>query len=228
MTDERTSSMNRRNRLWVGGAAALGAGVLLVGPLTASAQDRGDDWVSDTLGSLVSDGTLTQQQADAVDQALDAARPTPPTPGERGGNVLGGPRDDGPGGRSGGRFGGPIGLDEAATAIGIEPAELREDLKDGQTIADVAEANDVETQTVIDAMVAAAKARIEEGVADGRLTADAGTERLDQLTERITTFVQEGFPAKADHPDRPATPTPDTTDDSVPTPATPAPPTTAD
>ena len=216
--------MNRRNRLWMGGAAALGAGVLLVGPLTAAAQDNGDDWVSDTLTGLVSDGTLTQQQADAVDQALDAARPTPPARGERGDHAPGGPRGDRPGGRMGGGFGGPASLDEAATAIGVEPDELRDDLRDGQTIAEVAEANDVETQTVIDAMVAAATARIEEAVDDGRITAEAGTERLADVTERITTFVNEGFPAKADHPARPAAPAPDTTTgDSVPTP-----PTTAD
>ena len=214
--------MNRRNRFWVGGAAALGAGVLLAGPLTAAAQDNGDDWVSEALTGLVTDGTLTQQQADAVDQALDAARPTP-DPGttgkhDHGGRGRGGP---GPGGRMG-DFGVRVGLDEAATAIGIEPAELRDALRDGQTIAEVAEANDVETQTVIDAMVAAAEARIDEAVADGRLTAEAATERLTDVTERITTFVEDGFPAAEDRPDRPA-PTPDTTDDSVPTP-----PTTAD
>ena len=216
--------MNRRNRLWVGGAAALGAGVLLVGPLTAAAQDDGGDWVSDALTGLVSDGTLTQKQADAVDQALDAARPTPP-PGERGDHMPGGPRGGGPRGHMGGGVGERIGLDEAATAIGVEPDELRADMRDGQTIAEVAAANDVETQTVIDAMVAAAKTRIDEAVADGRIDAEAATERLTEVTERITTFVEEGFPAKRDRPARPAR-EPGSADDSAPTPAPTTPTTT--
>ena len=63
-------------------------------------------------------------------------------------------------------------------------------------------------------MVAAAEARIDEAVADGRLDAEAAAERLTQVTERITTFVEEGFPAGQDRPDRPpAGPEPDTTDD---------------
>ena len=101
--------MNRRNRLWVGGAAALGAGVLLAGPLRAAAQEDDGDWVSEALGGLVADGTITQAQADAVDQALDAARPEP----RRGPGEGRGP------GRFGGHFGPGIGLDAAATAIGI-------------------------------------------------------------------------------------------------------------
>ncbi|MET0458168.1 MAG: hypothetical protein ABW195_02905, partial [Ilumatobacteraceae bacterium] len=187
-----------RNRFWVGGAAALGAGVLLAGPLSAAAQDEGDDWVADALSGLVTDGTLTQQQADAVDEALDAARPTP-GPAAHDEHEHGGPGHVGPDPAGHiGRFGVRIGLEEAATAIGIEPDELRDDLRDGQTIAEVAEANGVETQAVIDAMVAAAKTRIDEAVTDGRIDDVVAAERLDEATERITTFVQEGLPAKED------------------------------
>jgi transposase-like protein len=187
------TTMNRRNRLWAGGAAALGAGVLLAGPLRAIAQDD-DDWVSDALDGLVADGTITEQQADAVDQALDEARP------ERG------PRDGrghhGPFGRVG-PAGRGIGLEAAAEAIGIEEDALRDALRDGQTIAEVAEANGVDAQVVIDAMVAAAQERIDEAIADV-------DERVAELTERITELVNEGFPA---HPHRA---TDDATEDSEP------------
>lgn len=171
--------MKRRNRLWMGGAAALGAGVLLAGPLQAAAQDDdGSDWVSEALDGLVADGTITQQQADAVDEALDGARPE---------------RVHRPHLR-GGHFGGLFGLESAADAIGIEEDALRDALEDGQTIAEVAEANGVAVQDVIDAMVAAAQERVDEAMADG-------DERLADLEERITELVNEGFPAR---PERPA------------------------
>jgi prolyl-tRNA editing enzyme YbaK/EbsC (Cys-tRNA(Pro) deacylase) len=48
----------------------------------------------------------------------------------------------------------------AAEAIGIDVGELRAALRDGQTIAQVAEANGVEPQDVIDALVARSTERI--------------------------------------------------------------------
>ena len=189
--------MNRRNRLWAGGAAALGAGVLLAGPLRAIAQDDDDDWVSEALDGLVADGTITQQQADAVDQALDEARP------ERGPHDGRGHR--GPFGRFG-PAGRGVGLEAAAEAIGIEEDALRDALREGQTIAEVAEANGVDVQVVTDAMVAAAQTRIDEAISDV-------DERLAELTERITELVNEGFPV---HPHRAnEEPTEDSTDDSA-------------
>jgi urease gamma subunit len=53
-----------------------------------------------------------------------------------------------------------VALRTAAEAIGIEAAELREALRDGQTIAQVAEANGVGPQDVIDALVARSTERI--------------------------------------------------------------------
>ena len=197
--------MNRRHRLWVGGAAALGAGVLLAGPLRAAAQEDDGDWVSETLDVLVADGTISQAQADAVDQALDAARP----------ELKRGPR--GPG-RFGGHFGPRIGLDAAATAIGIDEDELRAALRDGQTIAEVAEANGVDVQVVIDAMVAAAQERIDEAIAD----ADG---RSADVTERITELVNEGFPQRGERRDHKAD---DDADDQQPADTTTPPTTTGD
>ncbi|MFM8530692.1 MAG: hypothetical protein ACKOD2_13665 [Ilumatobacteraceae bacterium] len=108
------------------------------------------------LQSLVDDGTLTSAQVDAVIAALEAARP-----GDGPGH--GGPGHGGPG--HGGRFGGEI-LDTAATAIGITADELKTALQGGQTIAQVAAANGVDVQDVIDALVAEATANIEQRITD--------------------------------------------------------------
>jgi hypothetical protein len=114
------------------------------------------------------------------------------------------PAPDGPG-RPGGCIGGHgRGLDAAATALGMTPAELRGQLDEDTTIADVAAAKNVEVQKVIDAMVADAKAHLDQAVTDGRLTqAEADAKKAD-LTERITTLVNEGKPARGVRPAPPA------------------------
>lgn len=95
------------------------------------------------------------------------------------------------------RFGGParhgalrMGLTTAAEAIGIEPAELREALSDGETsLADVASDNGVDPQVVIDALVAERSAMIDRAVEDGRINEQMGERLKATLTERITERV---------------------------------------
>jgi uncharacterized protein (DUF433 family) len=67
--------------------------------------------------------------------------------------------DHGPGHREKG-----MGLDAAATAIGITPEELRTELQAGKTIAQVAQAHDVDPQKVIDAMVTQATANLRDRI----------------------------------------------------------------
>ena len=160
----------------------IGAGTLLALPIAAFAQDDNDggSWVDDALSGLVEDGTLTQAQVDAVEQALEAARPE----GGPGIGHHGGPF---------GHFGRGARLDEAAEVIGIEVQELVDALRDGQTLAQIAEANGVQPQAVIDAMVAAAQERIDAAVEAGRLDEAEAAERTADLTERITELVNDGF-----------------------------------
>jgi hypothetical protein len=175
--------MRPTTRILAGGAAALGAGILAVGPLSAAARDDGGNggWVDDVLSGLVDDGTLTQDQADAVSDALNEARPDH-LPGHFG---AWGPRD--------GFVFGPSLLDDAAEAIGVDDDELLDALRDGETIAELAQEKGVDPQDVIDAMVAAVRDRLDAAVADGDLDRAAADERLAEATDRITEFVNEGF-----------------------------------
>ena len=94
--------------------------------------------------------------------------------------------DCGPGGRH------PAlraGFEAAAEAIGIEPSALRDALQDGQTIAEVAEANGVDPADVIAAMVADAQERIAQAVTDGHITQEEADERLADLEQRMTDIV---------------------------------------
>lgn len=86
------------------------------------------------------------------------------------------------------------GLEAAATAIGISVEDLRSALQeDDATIASVAEANGVDVQAVIDAMVADATAEIDEAVAAGRIDAERAEEIKTNLPERITDVVNGAF-----------------------------------
>jgi polyhydroxyalkanoate synthesis regulator phasin len=173
--------MKPSTRLLAGGAAALGAGILAIGPLQALAQDDDNGgWVDDALDELVDDGTLTQDQADAVADALEEARPE-----HRAGRV--GPWWPG-------KFlFGPSLLGDAADAIGVDEDELLDALGEGDTIAELAEENGVDPQTVVNALVDTVRERLDEAVAGGDIDQDAADERLADATERITEFVNEGF-----------------------------------
>jgi uncharacterized protein YidB (DUF937 family) len=90
-------------------------------------------------------------------------------------------------------------LDAAAQALNLSADDLRSKLKDGNTtIAQVAQAQGVDVQKVIDAMVADATAHIDQAVQDGKLTADQANQRKSGLKDRITNLVNEGKP-KGEH-----------------------------
>jgi hypothetical protein len=132
-------------------------------------------FLKDSLAKLVTDGTITQAQADAITAAIDANRPAAGAgdgdgDGGRGrGGPMGGPMG-GPGRGGfgmGGRHGGAgmgMNLDTAATALGMTADELRTELMAGKSIAQVATAKGVDVQKVIDALVAEAKTRITDMV----------------------------------------------------------------
>lgn len=156
---------------------------------TQDDDSRGEEWrtragerLGEALAPLVEDGTIDQAQSDAVvDQLLDSELL------ERGGRHGGH-------GRHGFGFG--PGAEAAAEALGITEDELRDALRDGSTLAELAEREGVEVQAVVDALVAELSEHLDERVADGDLTREQADERLAEATERITEMVQEGGPGR--------------------------------
>jgi hypothetical protein len=144
----------------------------------------------EALQELVDAGTITAAQADAVASHLDEQLP------ERGGR-------GGPGGPGGFGHHGRPGFDGEVLAelLGIDVAELREQLRGGASIADIAEANGVDLQTVIDALVAEASEHLDLAVESGRLTQEEADEKLADVTERITEMVERSRPAAGDTTD---------------------------
>ena len=93
-------------------------------------------------------------------------------------------RPDGPGCEGRGR-----GLDAMAEAIGIDAEELRAALEDGQTPAEVAEANGVSRADLVDALVADITEHVNQAVEDGELTQDEADERLADVEEHANAIV---------------------------------------
>ncbi len=146
---------------------------------TTATQAVGDrlSRIKDALSGLVSDGTITQDQADKVAETLDDALPQ---------------RGDGPPGMGLRGFGADLAT--LASTLDLTVDELHTELHSGKTLAEIAEDQGVSTTAVVDAVVEAATARIDDAVADGRLTAEQAATMKAGLRERGTTFVTEGGP----------------------------------
>lgn len=121
----------------------------------------------ETLQPLVDDGTIDATQADAVTEHLVENRPE----------------------RRGRHARRVLRADAVAELIGIDRETLRAELEAGQSIADVAEANGVDVQTVIDGLIAEAQNRIDAAIERG-LDEERAAERLEKITERIEEGVE--------------------------------------
>jgi len=134
--------------------------------------------IKSALSGLVSDGTLTQSQADKVAKTLDNKIPK----GVRG-----------PGSRFGG-MGVTQTRDAAAKALGLTSAQLRTALQGGKSLADVAKGQKVSVDSLVKAMVAAAEGELSTAVKDGALTQVRADRIKSSLTLRITDEVNRVRP----------------------------------
>jgi hypothetical protein len=184
------SSMNKRTSgLILAGVLATGAvGAVAVTPASASTSTNPVTsrlaGIKGALSGLVSDGTLTQSQADKVASTLDKKMPKR---GERG---MGGP---------GGRFGGMgMGMaqtqDAAAKALGLTPEKLRTALQGGKSLAQVAKDQKVSVDSLVKAMVTATEGELATAVKEGHLTQANADKMKTTLTKRITDRVNSVRP----------------------------------
>lgn len=111
-------------------------------------------------------------------------------PGGPGGPGFGGPGFDGPGGGPGVLFDDQ--LEVAAEVLGVDEADLREQLADGATLAEVAEDEGVDPDEVVDALVESATERVEEAVDDGAIDEEQADRILDDLPARVDDLVHDG------------------------------------
>ena len=126
------------------------------------------------LDEAVAAGEITQEQADQMQKRLE----------DTGGFGHMGRMGRGLGGES-------VLLTVAAEKLGMTGDELMTALRDGKTIAGLAEEKGVDTQVITDACLAQWKAKLDAQVAAGTLTqeeADAElAEKTEALTDRLTS-----------------------------------------
>jgi len=134
-----------------------------------------EEAIASVLSALVSKGTITQAQADAIKAAFAAAAP-----------VRG---FDGPG-----KGMGPLGEDRAATealiskTIGVDTATVRTRLAAGESLGAIAGAKKAE---LISVLVADETKRIDAAVTAGKLTAAQATTLKAGLTAHVTAEVDQ-------------------------------------
>ncbi len=164
--------------------SALGVGAVSTVALTpalaetgvaVAASNRLTD-IKNGLKGLVSDGTITQAQADKVATTLDSTLPKRFGPGHRG-----------------------HGLADAATVLGITEEQLRTALGTDKSLAQVAAAKGISKATLISKLVAAAKARLAAEVKAGTLALAEADARLAKLTARVTELVDRVGPPMRGH-----------------------------
>ena len=194
----------RRLVAGVAGAFVLAVAVGATGAVAASrALSAGDesqaiiDDAAEQLGVEPSELTDALKQAleNRVDEAVESGRLTEEQ-GDRFKEWIGAGAIPFLGGLGSKAFGwghrhyGFGGLGAAASYLGVTQEELRSGLADGNTLADVAEAEGKTVAGLVDAMVENAEARIDRAVADGKLTTEQAATARERLREHVTALVK--------------------------------------
>jgi len=98
-----------------------------------------------------------------------------------------------------GLFGAIVDLDTAASYLGLTASELREELEEGNSLAEIAREQDKSVDGLVRVLIDEAKQRIDDAVADGRVSEERATRLKDDLEGRIRDRVDDelrwrGFP----------------------------------
>jgi hypothetical protein len=144
------------------------------------------------IDQAVEDGTLSKETAERLKERLEAGD----VPLVGGPLLRPGHRGHGFGHRLGLAL--RFGLDAAADHLGLTPAELREALREGKSLADVARDEGKPVDGLVDALVGEQTERLDEAVESGRLTDAQRDELVSGLRERIERMV-EAEPLRGRH-----------------------------
>jgi hypothetical protein len=80
--------------------------------------------------------------------------------------------------------------DVLADLTGLSVDDIRDRRADGESVADIAESENVSSEAVVDAALAARKEILDAKVADGSITPEQADAMLAQMTERLTERVE--------------------------------------
>jgi len=120
----------------------------------------------ESLAPLVEDGTITQEQAEAIAEHLVGL---PGQRWEQAVHVVSG----------------------AAEFLGLTPEEIIEVLREGATLAEIAEANGSSGEELIAYLVGIVEERLTQAVVAGKITEEKKAEALEKATDVITAAVDK-------------------------------------
>jgi hypothetical protein len=133
----------------------------------------------DQVDAALAEGKITEEQAERMKERIESGEAPPFFGprffGEHRGFHLHAPGDQ---------------LSAAADYLGLSLNEVRERLRDGQSLADVAEAEDKSVEGLEQAMVDAAKKNLDEAVSEGNLTREQADDILERIEARIDDIVE--------------------------------------
>ena len=78
-------------------------------------------------------------------------------------------------------------VSSVAETLDMTPREIAQDLRQGQSLAEIGQAEGVSTDTLKSAILTAADEKLDQAVADGKLT----QERADKITARLTNNIDK-------------------------------------
>jgi uncharacterized protein YidB (DUF937 family) len=146
-------------------AAKLG---IDVDTLRSAFKDAGLEMVDEALAN----GRITDQQAQRARERIEAGKPLHLTPRERG-HLLARRAI----------------LQSSADALGITPEALRDELLSGKSIADVAEERGISVDDVTAQITSDLQAKLDQAVANGRITQQRADEAMAKLAENLDEIV---------------------------------------
>ncbi len=183
--DDEGSPFDFRGKFREAVSTALGVSVEEYDAAVDQAQEQ-------VVNDAVIEGWLTEEQAELLQWRMDQA----PGTGMRG--MGKGPRAFGPGMRGGGDNLVSI----AAEELGMSLTDLLTELQAGKSIADVAAEKGVDAQTITSAYLAQLKEKLDDAVADGKITQKQADFQLEQAQQRATEQLDKiwedgprGFPS---------------------------------
>jgi polyhydroxyalkanoate synthesis regulator phasin len=135
------------------------------------------------LDKAVEEGNLTQDQADRIrDRADQGFGPGMMGRGMMGRRLMGRGLGQGMMGDSDSSL-----IAVAADKLGMTVDDLKTQLKDGKTVADLAKEKGVDLQTIVDAFMAARQETLSQAVTDGKIT----QKQADQMLENMRAMIED-------------------------------------
>jgi hypothetical protein len=154
-----------------------------LGVTTTELENAYEEAALQQLEAAVEAGRITEERADAIRERIES------------GDFLG-PPGFGLFGGFGFHLRGPgHHLEGAADYLGLTEAELHDQLRAGQSLAEIAEAEGKSVDGLKAALLASAKERLDQAVEAGKLTAAQRDELLERLESSIDDFVNGTPPA---------------------------------